>query len=102
MSRVMNGGAMRYGKLSGMPIHAQYSIVAETNDSITIKDIGHKYNCPTVTNDAQWVVRDMYLRRSLGIPIRPARLFYYDSEGRLDELLHDGYGNFTGFAPVLH
>lgn len=49
----------------------------------------------TVTNDADRVVRRCH---GWGYVRGETRLFYYDSEGLLGELLHDGKGNFTGFG----
>lgn len=78
--------------------HAQFRRVpAEcTTQRIVIMDIGPWDQCPTVTNDAAHVVRicDLWWRLSTD-----TRLYYYDSMGYLDELLHDGAGNFTGFSP---
>ena len=64
-------------------------------DCVVIRDTGHVYGCPTITNDAEDVVRAISKH---GLMVGK-RLFYYDSEGQLDELLHDGRGGFLGFAP---
>lgn len=50
---------------------------------------------PSITNDAEAVVRFLIARGKLTPRMR---LFYYDTDGQLDELLHDGT-KFTGFAP---
>lgn len=47
----------------------------------------------TVTNDAEAVVK--YAVASFG----DHRIAYRDTDGRWDELKHDG-GSFTGFAPL--
>lgn len=75
-------------------MRAIYRIEEQTDDRLVIRDIGHKY-CMTVTNDAQAVVQDLHRNGILG----NRKLFYYDSEGELDELIHDGHGMFQGFAP---
>ena len=36
-----------------------------------------------------------------GVLQKGRRLFYYDSDGALDELKHDGAGRFLGFAPGI-
>lgn len=48
----------------------------------------------SLTNDAEAVVWNL---RDQLTPL--TRLFYYDSEGSLDELQHDGKGGFIGYAP---
>jgi hypothetical protein len=74
---------------------AQFEIVSETDEVVTIRDIGPWHLHPTVTNDAKTVVADLHATRNLGA----RKLLYYDSENILDELEHDGNGRFTGFAP---
>ncbi len=80
--------------------HAQYSILTPTPEiqgvpptSLVIRDL-----CLpgiSVTNDAEFVVRQLWTR---GLLPDGRRLFYYDSEGYLDELLRDR-GKFRGFKP---
>lgn len=72
---------------------AAYDIVQVREDVIVIRDL-HCEARPTmsITNDAEAVVSELARR----FPGR--RIMYYDTEGRLDELCHDG-GVFTGFAP---
>ena len=74
---------------------ASYEVVESTPTALTIRDVGKWDQHPTVTNDAEAVVGSL-LR--LGRLKPGMRLFYYDSDGRLDELVHDGAA-FTGFAP---
>ncbi|MDE3097557.1 MAG: hypothetical protein KGK07_16345 [Chloroflexota bacterium] len=50
---------------------------------------------PTITNAAEEVVADLH--HALGLRASE-RVFYVDTDGRVDELLHDGVGKFTGFA----
>jgi hypothetical protein len=82
-----------------MKHHAQFARVPEecTTERIVIRDVGGPWDqCPTVTEDAGHVVRIVFLWWHL---TPEKRLFYYNSEGNLDELLHDGAGHWTGFAP---
>jgi len=74
---------------------ANYVIVAVGPDRIVIRDVGPWHEYMTVTNDAENVVRELTVQDLL-----PAgrRLFYYDSDGRLDEILVKD-GTFVGFAP---
>jgi hypothetical protein len=51
----------------------------------------------TVTNDAENVIQ--YLHEIGALP-PAARVVYRDTDGRWDELRHDGCGTFVGFAPV--
>lgn len=62
----------------------------EGPDRLVIRDLGPWDRHPTVTNDAESVVRELE-------PILSGRrLFYYDSTGQLDELvIRDGH--FAGF-----
>jgi len=52
-------------------------------DSVIVRDVG--LDCMSVTNDAEAVVR--HLLEKYGPKIR---IFYYDSSGQLDELVHNG------------
>lgn len=62
---------------------------------VTIRDLGGA-DYPSVTNDAERVIRHLH---EVGIVRRQhIRVLYYDSDGRLDELLHDGNGLFVGFG----
>lgn len=77
---------------------AQYVIVKDDyleEEPLVIKDMGPWNNHLTITNDAEGVVQRLVQQGHL-----PAgrRLFYYDSEGELSEILvRDGF--FVGFAP---
>lgn len=74
--------------------HASFAVVQNLPESITIMDIGHDQGCLSVTNDAEHVVRRVKVVYGLG---KNQRLFYYDSDGRKDELLHDSE-RFLGFG----
>lgn len=62
---------------------------------LVIRDVGHDQGCRSVTNDAESVVALLY---ASGLLDTHRRLFYYDSENNLDEILHHD-GRFVGFAP---
>lgn len=73
-------------------MHAAYEILKhEPGKYIYIQDVG--YECRSVTNDAEWVIGQLF--RWFGIDAE-TRVFYDDSCGRTDELLHSG-GKFKGF-----
>lgn len=78
-------------------MRAAFSTLSVTDEVITIEDIGGRVS---VTNDAEAVVEEVLklngARTSTG---ELRRIHYYDSMGRLDELVHDGR-QFIGFAPV--
>lgn len=64
-------------------------------DVVVIRDIGPWTEHASVTNDAERVVADMLANGLLRVG---KRLYYYDSDGVLDEIKFDPDG-FTGFAP---
>lgn len=63
---------------------ANYEIVEDTPARIVLRDLGPWDKYMTVTNAAESVIEEL-ARRLGGIGDR--RVFYYDSEGTLDELL---------------
>ena len=63
---------------------------------LVIRDVGPWDAVPTVTNCAEAVVAEL---TQLGKLPTGRRLFYYDSEGSLDEILVKEYGRFAGFGP---
>lgn len=64
---------------------------AVADDPLVIRDVG--VECMSVTNDAEAVVEDLAAK---GLLPPGRRLFYYDSDGQLDELLVKD-GRFAGF-----
>jgi len=60
---------------------------------IFIRDTGRDKCCRSVTNDAEYVVEQLYLEYGI---TDETRIFYEDSDGRIDELVHAGKV-FTGF-----
>jgi len=79
-------------------IEANYRVADETDHHIILQDIGPHDQYKTITNAAEWVVKQMVPR------LKGRKLYYTDSLGQVDELLiHDG--RFAGFAsggPVQH
>jgi hypothetical protein len=74
-------------------LHAKIKIIKHVRGNhIFIRDIGH-ISRRSVTNDAEYVVEQLYL--DFGID-DDTRIFYEDSEGSIDELLHSGR-KFRGF-----
>ena len=70
------------------PLRCSFEIVLRLPDSLLVEDTGTG-GCPTITNDAEALV-DHLLH---GGVLRPGmRLFYYDSEGKKDEILFDANG----------
>lgn len=74
--------------------------------SVSLSDAGQTVliadrNGPvSVTNDAEAVVKEVLeWRREQTVMKGELKIHYLDSEGRRDELCHDGE-KFTGFAPV--
>ena len=71
-----------------------FVIVKDIEDQpLIIRDVGPWDKHPTVTNAAEDVVRELIVRGHLP---EGRQLFYYDSEGKLDELLVKD-GLFAGF-----
>ena len=71
---------------------ARYELVREDREGVLIRDLGPWSKHPTVTNAAEQVVAEL-------LPtLRGRRLYYFDSNGELDELVVRD-GRFAGFAP---
>lgn len=75
-----------------MPRHANFEMVRSNAQSVVIRDVGPWDRHPTVTNDAESVVA------ALADSLNGRRLFYFDSDEQLDEILVRD-GRFAGFAP---
>jgi hypothetical protein len=70
----------------GLDNHAVFRIEDEKEDYIFIRDCGNNHNCKTITNDIEWVLEEL---ESL-CDIEDKRIFYMDSLGSIDEVLHKG------------
>jgi len=74
-------------------MHAKTELLKhERGKYIFIRDIGH-VSGRSVTNDAEYIIDQLYL--DFGITDE-TRIFYEDSEGDIDEILHIGK-RFRGF-----
>lgn len=72
--------------------HANYRVLVNAHDRIVLEDLGPWSKYPTITNDAEWVVAQV------APALNGRRLYYFDTEGRCDELrVIDG--KFAGFFP---
>ncbi|WP_461247695.1 hypothetical protein [Treponema sp. R6D11] len=58
----------------------------ERGKYILIRDIGHNSG-RSVTNDAEYVINQLFVDEEI---TEETRVFYEDSEGRIDELVHVG------------
>lgn len=67
-------------------MHAEFQVLEQERGYILIRDTGHRAS-RSVTNDAEYVMEQLYL--NYGISDK-TRIFYEDSEGRIDEMLHSG------------
>jgi len=74
-------------------MRAEIELIKHEADSyILVRDIGHNKG-RSVTNDADYVVKLIYEDYDIS---DNTRIFYEDSSGRIDELLHNGK-IFTGY-----
>jgi hypothetical protein len=67
----------------------------ETTPEILVIRDSNNPACPSITNAAEDVVEYLY---KLGELKGDRRLWYYDTDGNKDELLHDGQGKFIDFG----
>lgn len=72
---------------------ANYEIVERDAEKVVLRDLGPWSQHPTITNDAEQVVEETHQVTG------NRRLLYYDSDGELTELVHDG-PRFVRFAFV--
>ena len=83
-----------------MSRHAQYIFVTRLDqgphEDVVIRDVGPWDQHLSVTNDAEHVVKQLFQARQIS---NVCRLFYYDSNGELDELVHKD-GTFLHFSPI--
>jgi len=73
-------------------MRCSFETVKTTEGMLVIRDAD---GMTSVTNQADQVVRHF---NDLGMGVR--RLYYYDTDGKLDELEHDGKGKFLGFKTL--
>lgn len=77
-------------------VRASFEIVSVAEDVITLRDLDGPVS---VTNDAEAVVASVIeWKGAFNNAGRPYRIFYFDTSGDRDELVHDR-GKFLRFAP---
>ena len=65
---------------------AQFEVLKhEAEEYVFILDTGHTAGCRTVTNDAEYVIEQLFSEYKI---TENTRVFYKDSEGQIDELLY--------------
>lgn len=89
-------GKAKEAKTMGKAANFEVVKKDETTKTLTIRDIGPWDQFLTVTNDAENVLESLM---KYGIIELGWRLFYYDSDGDLDEILMNDDGAFAGFGP---
>lgn len=75
-------------------LRSSFNIEEIKENYVLIKDNSNMTETMSVTNDAENVIGFLYGRGILA----NRRLFYIDTEGRVDELKHNG-NHFQSFAP---
>ncbi len=73
-----------------IPTKCNYNTADETDDYITLRDLGPHDRFQTITNAAEWVVEQMVPR------LKGRKLYYIDTDGNTDQLLIHA-GKFAGF-----
>lgn len=73
---------------------AQWIVLEDEPAMLVIADVGPHLLHPTVTNDVEYVCERL---RDAGRLPPGRRLFYYDSEMELAEIVLDGAGGFVAF-----
>lgn len=74
-------------------LRAHFEVIKHTNNYILIEDLANTSGTMTVTNDAEEVISRLI---DSGYVNYSTRVFYIDTEGRVDELEHNGK-EFIGF-----
>ena len=74
-------------------LHAEYVVLDVKYNYILIKDTGHETH-KSVTNDVEFVLTSL----AENFDIQYRRIFYVNSTGGIDEILHTGK-IFHGFKP---
>lgn len=67
----------------------------QTDHQIVISDTSDLNGGITITNGVEIVVKVLHDKDIL----RDKKLFYRDTDGAIDEIVHDGNGNFIKFKP---
>ncbi len=72
-----------------------YTVIASSENVLLIKDNCELFECMSITNGAEIVIQELHEEFNC----KDARIFYIDTENKVDELLHDGNGKFLAFKP---
>ena len=75
-------------------MRCKYRVEQNIGRSVVVRDVGGLRDM-SLTNDVEAVVEDLFIR---GLLPEGRLLFYFDSDGRLDQIKHSG-GVFLDFAP---
>ncbi len=75
-------------------MRCNFIIVESTPDKILLRDIGPWNQYITITNDAEAVVERFFPE------LKGRQLLYYDSDGKLGELLIEADGTFYGYGEI--
>lgn len=76
-----------------MKLRSSFEVDMIEPNFVLISDNTNEEGTVSITNDAENVIKWLNGQRIL----KGKRLFYIDTEGRVDELIHDGVGNFIDF-----
>ncbi len=79
-----------------MSRHANYTAEIKA-DCLVLYDAGPWDVCLTITNDVEFVVKEL---TRTGMLKPDQHLFYYDSEGQYAKIIHRD-GKFLMFAPAI-
>jgi hypothetical protein len=90
----MRRNERKAGFLAMMGREANYEVVELRDDAVVIRDVGPWDQFKTITNAPESVIAEL-LEQGL---LRRRRIFYFDSEGTLDEIVVKD-GKFAGFKP---
>ena len=72
---------------------ARYAVVEDTAERLVLQDLGPWDKHLSITNDAENVVEGVAVR------LKGRRLFYYDTDSKLTELIVDqDFGKFIRFG----
>lgn len=73
-----------------------YSLVAISKDWILLRDRSKERSAISITNSAEQVVADLWNKHLQNSPFPAKRIFYIDTCGNIDELVHEK-GTFKEF-----
>lgn len=69
---------------------SNYRIISANEREVVLEDVGPWDQHPSVTNDIEQVVRDLWIKGYLNKD--SVKLFYYDTDGEKTQVIHkDGF-----------